>query len=536
MWLAPIHLLQEERCSLNNRVAMLEAEIASIESSRQRDQQHDSSLIVSHREQLQQLERENATLRSELEVMEGENSRRTTDIEILDSEITRLRTDIDMTTQASQVLEAEKESLILELGKLEKERDAVTSQLQQVEVEKKEMMKEVEYLRSQLLLGQQSIAFASQDTESISIDPGVVVVDEEEVDWGSEGSKEVEHIQRSVSRERSCEDEISKMKQELIVLEKNKLAISEELQASKVKCGKLLQKLKSCQSKNETLQAEIDKLRAAKGGLSDLDQAIEEEFKAQVEKAQQERDELKQRLEGVLNEKDSLAQQCDVLKDAQDRYLDMKEDQDMQIRSLYNKNQELESMVNSMEWKISEMEEALEEGKNLPPSMSSQEVESSSGGSPHRPGISRSISPEDGGVCSSPVDTNSQSRDEIIALETQLDEMSSSNMKIESLNKDLTERVAELEAINQKLAEEKAKLEADLGSLRQGSDKDSKNVAVYKEAFIEQQKQFENLTDEKATLDQELEKANYYVRYWQSEYNSLFADHSEMEMTLASKR
>ena len=144
--------------------------------------------------------------------------------------------------------------------------------------------------------------------------------------------------------------EIESLKQKLISSEKEQIANASELKTSRVKVGKLLQKVKNLQSQNETLSKEVEKLRAKKSGLSDLDQALEDEYRGQVTQAQTERDELKQRLEEVVREKDQMSTQCEVLKDAHDKMLEMKEHQDSEIRVLSKNNRELQSAASSMEW------------------------------------------------------------------------------------------------------------------------------------------------------------------------------------------
>lgn len=491
--------------------------------------------------ELAQHQRENTTLRSELEVMEGENSRRTTDLDILESENTRLRTDMDAVTQSTQILEAEKESLVMETQRLEREKQDLKNETLQYSEGSAQASEQVRLLHEQLMMSQQQTVTSQQHIAALeqqltatqqqamlqqqAIQPVAVqetvemqqmaeVGAEDEVDWGSEGSKEVEHVQRSSSHDPSLQEEVRTLKEQLIAVEKERNALADDLQAAKIKSGKLLQKMKALQSSNETLQKDISKLKN-KGGLSDLDLALEEEYKSQVSKAHSERDELKQKLEDVVKEKDHVSRQSEVLKDGHDRLIEMKEDQETQIRVLRSRNEVLETSVNSLEWKVSELEEVVEEERKR------------SGGA-------------GSGIHSLPpvaVDNSGDSKqlsDQIIALEAQLDELSSSNMKIESLNKDLNERLVELEAENERLLLTKETLEGENTQLKESNTKANKDVGVYKEAFIEQQDQFEKLTDEKTTLSNDLDATDYQLRTLKSAYNALFMEQEELKKDGAS--
>ncbi|KAF2353802.1 hypothetical protein FHG87_015443 [Trinorchestia longiramus] len=547
----------QEEC---NRLRSLVMELEEAETQKRSNAEVQ---VARMEEELELQRRDNITLRSELEVMEGENSRRSTDLEILESENLRLRADLETANQAAQILEAEKESLVVETQRLERERESLRERTEQSNAACAHSAEQVRTLHEQLMTAQQQLMQQHQQQQQFmqqqqqqralheqfelqrqqeqmaiqqnqasllqtetaaeqqsavqqvhlvqqAVESGVEVTgfqDEDELDWGSEGRKEVEHIQKSSSQDAFLREEVKSLKEKLIAIEKERNGFAEDLQAAKIKSGRLLQKIKGLQSVNEALQKDVSKLKS-KGGLSDLDQALEEEFKAQVSKAQGERDELKQRLEEVVKEKDHIARQGEVLKDANDRLVEMKEDQDAQIRVLKSRNQDLESAVSSMEWKISELEEAVEEERG-------------------RPAGERHLSPLADELASS--EASKQLRDQVIALEAQLDELSSSNMKVESINKDLNERRAELESENERLLSLKEALEAEVVQLKEANTKADKDVDVYKEAFIEQQSQFEKLTDEKNTLSNDLDASEYDLKTLKSAYNALFIEHEEIK-------
>ena len=466
----------------------------------------ESNKLQSLQEHLAAVQRENSNLQCEIEVLEGENSRRTTDIDILESENNRLRTDVEMTAQSTQILEAEKESSLMEIQRLEQGRDRLGSEVQVYITQRDEALEEIRVLQRRLH------EVEMQQTPSDTVMSAELA--DEELDWGSEGSKEQEHIQRSSSVDSALQKELDSLKQQCIDSEKEINTLTDELQASKIKCGKLLQKLKASQSKSESLLKDVERLKSNKGGLSNLDQALQDEYKSQVNQAQTDRDELKQRIEVVIKENEQLSKQSEVLKDAQDRLLEMKEDQGVLLRGLKSRNKELESEVSSMEWRITELEETVE--------LSSPAL----GGSPTPAKMTppSSASP----IHASTGDTK-QLRDQVIALETQLDELSSSNMKIESLNKDLQERITELDEIYRQLALEKESLECEVSNTRKETTKASQDVNVYKEAFIQQQEQFEKLTDEKNSLNQKFDEVQYERRAIATEYNALYHDVTEMQ-------
>ncbi|XP_018022149.1 protein lava lamp isoform X2 [Hyalella azteca] len=538
----------------------LQSLVLELEESQEARDSKAAGQLGSLEESLGLLRRENSTLRSELEVMEGENSRRSTDIEILESENTRLRTDLETSSQAAQMLEAEKESLVVEIQRLETGMKRLREQVAQGDEALTQSSDQIRALHEQLLATQEQLMhqqqLSAQQHEQLTAaelklqeqlvelqqqqlstqlaeaaaqqclqaqeakstaGPAIEAheLHEEELDWGSEGCKDVEHLQRSSSQDASLREEVRTLKEQLIAAEKERNGLSDDLQAAKIKSGKLLQKVKGLQSANEALQKDVSKLKS-KGGLSDLDQALEEEFKHQVAQAQAERDELKQKLEEFVKEKDQLTRQNEVLKDAHDRLIEIKEDQEAQIRVFSIRNQDLEANVGSLEWRISELEETVEEERR-------------------RPRATSEATMKEGDEQPSSEDTK-HLKDRIIALESQLDELSSNYMKIESLNKDLNGRLGELEAENARLLSIKESLDAELKLSQQTNIKANEDVGVYKEAFIEQQGQFEKLTEEKNSLSNDLGATDYQLRTMKSAYNALFEEHEEMKADNAAMK
>ena len=412
------------------------------------------------REQISDLQRENTNLRCELEVFEGETSRRYTDVQILESESTELHTEIEHSKESLEMALAEKESLAMQMSELENGRISLLAELQECQMARDNSLLEIDTLRQKLtVLEEKQLPCSAEKSipQQVQAEESKLSFSEiDDDDWGTEGQKVQDHMQQSGADNKEMSQEIDNLKLSLIEIEKEKNVASEELQASKVKCGKLLQKLKATQTKNESLLKEVEKLKGNKKGLmTDLDDAIEQEYKSQIDKANSECGELKQKLEEVIKEKDGIHKQCEVLKDAQDRMLAMKEDQDMQLRNYAAKNDSLAASVTTMEWRISELEEMVpNEGDEV------QGSDAEQGTLKHR----------------------------ISSLETEIKELTTTNTEITSLNKDLNIRITELENSSIDLQREKHQMQPPSSSekLLKSSPED---IDSYKDIYLALQQQ-----------------------------------------------
>ena len=167
--------------------------------------------------------------------------------------------------------------------------------------------------------------------------------------WGGEESS-IEQVPDAVNQ---LELEISSLRQQINALEAAKQAADTEVNNSKLKNGKLLVKVKA-------LTKQVESLKKAGGGGSvsdDLDRALEEEMHNQVSKAKVEVKEIKAELETLKAEKSALEKRADTLESANDRLVEMKEQQDVEVEFLRTRNKEIKGQVDGLQWQLAEVEE-----------------------------------------------------------------------------------------------------------------------------------------------------------------------------------
>ncbi|XP_068215969.1 golgin subfamily B member 1-like isoform X2 [Palaemon carinicauda] len=489
------------------------------------------------RSDLQRLEQENSQLRSELEVFEGELDRMRSSCEMYEAENNRVRGDYEALSQASQMTEAEKDSLESEVQRVTAQNMALSADSEHLRDEIQRLTEvstsaetEIVRLQSEIerfktldhqynnleskyneLQAQVTSMESTQSSKVSESEPHSLVV--EEVDWSAEGQREDEHRQRSSSVDLKYQEEIDDLKEKVIAIEKEKNSIYDELQAAKLKSGKMLQKLKLTQSKNEALTKEIQKLKAKAGGFSDLDQALEEEWKAQVTKAETERDEYKQKLDEVENEKDNLLTQIDVLTAAQEEYIEMKEDQDTTIKLLKARNKEVEGQLQALEWKISELEEVVEQQQQAGSGVQEPIIHP-------RSSVERESGPTAGEYQAAKKEIENLN-EQIATLQREVKILRSENDRMQTAAKELEEAVETLsqendtfQTIIEGLKDAKAKAESDSGN--------------YKSVYIELHDEHESLKKEKEKSNEELKELSYAHDTLKAAYNSLYADYNDL--------
>jgi len=483
-----------------------EAEIARLREAVLAQESPDSTALqAQQQQQLESLQRECGVLRCEVEVLEGENSRRSTDIQILEEELRGASAERDRSLQAERRLTEEREGLERQLREALEERERIKGELSECQFARDDAFAKISHLQSLLESSNAElnkyIENAHTAVAASGESPNKERVQEKSSFSLSEADDDGGWGKAEDFMPQDSSGEVNELKLRVIDLEKERNALSDELQASKVKCGKLLQKLKAAQTKNETLQKEVGK--GSKTSFDGLDEAIEQEYKSQVKHAQGERDELKQKLEDVLREKDQLGRQCEVLRDGHESFLEMKEAQELELRRLTARNAQLEESASSMEWRISELEEMAEGGPREAPA-------------------------EEGGR---------ELKDQVVALESQLDELSSTNMKIEGLNNDLNARIAELEKANEELslaqrsAENSAENSGESAKVSSVGD-----VESYKEVYMSLQRQYENLVDQNSGLQERYQELYYDKTSLAAAYNSIYSEMADLERELSVSR
>merc|ERR1719394_667309 len=113
--------------------------------------------------------------------------------------------------------------------------------------------------------------------------------------WSDHEGWGVEHaeVQQSASSQDVIllETEISELRGKMMGVEEERNKVSEELNAAKLKNGKLLVKVKQLQKEVETLK----KSKGTSPDMDDLDKALQDEMKLQADKAHDELREVKRK-------------------------------------------------------------------------------------------------------------------------------------------------------------------------------------------------------------------------------------------------
>lgn len=195
--------------------------------------------------------------------------------------------------------------------------------------------------------------------------------EEERWGWGSvEARLEDEHI-RKQQETLSCSQPPDVLNERIVALENHikdieaeKEKLSEELHVAQVRSGKMLKKLKDLKLKNESLLKENVELAKVNGDktFAGLDQAIEEELKIRIDNLEKELKEVRNERDTGYAEKERLESHIDMLTCANERLVEMKERQDIDIEVWKQRNKDVSNHVQSLEWRIGEL---MEETKSV---------------------------------------------------------------------------------------------------------------------------------------------------------------------------
>ncbi|KAL6447475.1 hypothetical protein ACFW04_000005 [Cataglyphis niger] len=181
-------------------------------------------------------------------------------------------------------------------------------------------------------------------------------VDEDSWGWNTEDVQLVNDlsttpIQMSVKTQLHLQ--IEDLQDRIKNLEEQNAKIAEDNKAAQIKNGKLVKKLKEYKVQIENLQQQL-KMQKQAGSFFDLDTAIEEELKMQIAKLEKTLNEIKEEKKNIIAEKEALLKRFDVIVSANERYMEMKERQDMEVEVLRIQNKELSNKVQSLEWRLQE--------------------------------------------------------------------------------------------------------------------------------------------------------------------------------------
>lgn len=194
-----------------------------------------------------------------------------------------------------------------------------------------------------------------------------LIVDEESWGWSAEDAQltsDQPYLSGTVTLlpdiEVQLRAQVGDLQDRIKDLETQNARIAEENKAAQVKSGRLVKKLKEYKAQVENLQQQL-KMQKQADSFFDLDTAIEEELKTQIANLEKTLNEIKEEKKNIAAEKEALLKRLDVIVSANERYMEMKERQDMEVEVLRIQNKELGNKVQSLEWRLQENVTGAEE-------------------------------------------------------------------------------------------------------------------------------------------------------------------------------
>ncbi|XP_048512104.1 protein lava lamp isoform X2 [Athalia rosae] len=183
-------------------------------------------------------------------------------------------------------------------------------------------------------------------------------IEEEGWGWSAEEAQLEEQYQISPavltpSVEIQLQTRVAELEDQIKTLESKRDNLEKESKTMQLKNVKLVKKLKEFKVQNDLLQQKLQQQQLST--FSDLDTAIEEELKAQIESLEKSLKEVKQEQKKDVGAKEHLQKRLEVLTAANERFVEMKEKQDMELEILKIQNKELSHKIQSLEWQLQEM-------------------------------------------------------------------------------------------------------------------------------------------------------------------------------------
>lgn len=169
--------------------------------------------------------------------------------------------------------------------------------------------------------------------------------------WGAEEAKlEQEHMENVGNGAAYYTQRIKELEANVMVLDLERESNMEELKQSQVKSGKLLKKLKEFKVKNDQLTAKLKSANSSDLGFKDLEDAMVDELKSQLETSEKKLKEIIAEFEKEKLEKANILKRVDVLTSANERMVEMKEKQDIEVMAWQRRNRELAEKLEKFEW------------------------------------------------------------------------------------------------------------------------------------------------------------------------------------------
>ncbi|KAK9300131.1 hypothetical protein QLX08_007060 [Tetragonisca angustula] len=180
-------------------------------------------------------------------------------------------------------------------------------------------------------------------------------VDEETWEWNAEDAQlaSEQHLITTLipSMEMQLQAKVDDLQDQIKDFEKEKEKIIEESKAAQLKNTKMIKKLKEYKIQIDSLQQQL-KIQKSASDFYELDSAIEEELKSQISKLEKTLSEIKEEHKNTVVEKEALMKRLDVVVSANERYMEMKERQDMDMEVLRIRNKELSDKVDALDKKL----------------------------------------------------------------------------------------------------------------------------------------------------------------------------------------
>ncbi|KYM81692.1 Protein lava lamp [Atta colombica] len=261
--------------------------------------------------------------------------------------LTQVLDDSKQSLQESKIYEDSLKELTSKMEKLEQEQipTVVEESINQEEHELSAQAIEKEIQEIQLDIGM------GWDNGSENLN-----IDEESWGWNENIQSAIssQHLSTmTLSAEMQLRTKVEDLENRIKDLEVQNIRITEESKSLQVKNGKLVKKLKEYKVQIEGLQQQL-KTQKQTDSFFDLDTAIEEELKAQITRLETALNEIKEEKKNIITEKEALLKRLDVVVSANERYMEMKERQDMEVEVLRIQNKELGNKIQSLEWRLQE--------------------------------------------------------------------------------------------------------------------------------------------------------------------------------------
>ena len=153
----------------------------------------------------------------------------------------------------------------------------------------------------------------------------------------------------------ALEAEISELKQKIRADSEEKAKLNEDITAAKVKHGKLTLKVKQLTKELNTRKSSSP----ASTADDSLDKAIQDELNQRAVKAEKALKESQQQIQDLTLEKSRLLERVDTLEGGNEKFMELKENQDQEVQFLKKQILQLQNQQGGFEWQLQEKDEII---------------------------------------------------------------------------------------------------------------------------------------------------------------------------------